>query len=143
MCRRQNPITDRNVKGTGTFGKRPLPFSLSPSPLPLPFLSLPRRLMKLSRIEKHTDFDKLEGYNPNRPSQENEAWVLYQKIPFRESWGDLLGTDISFAQSHPPLLEKYLIEGNCSPHICLLCDFHQKMAKSKGLQFSEPIMEGC
>ena len=25
-----------------------------------------------------------------------------------------LGTDTSFAQSHPPLLEKYLIEGNCS-----------------------------
>ena len=24
-----------------------------------------------------------------------------------------LGTDTSFAQSHPPLLEKYLIEGNC------------------------------
>ena len=25
-----------------------------------------------------------------------------------------LGTDTSFAQSHPPLLKKYLIEGNCS-----------------------------
>ena len=25
-----------------------------------------------------------------------------------------LGTDTSFAQSYPPLLEKYLIEGNCS-----------------------------
>ena len=25
-----------------------------------------------------------------------------------------LGTDTSFAQSHPPLLEKYLIEGNFS-----------------------------
>ena len=24
----------------------------------------------------------------------------------------ILGTDTSFAQSHPPLLEKYLIEGN-------------------------------
>ena len=24
-----------------------------------------------------------------------------------------LGTDTSFAQSHPPLLKKYLIEGNC------------------------------
>ena len=24
MCRRQNPIKDRNVKGTGTFGKRSL-----------------------------------------------------------------------------------------------------------------------
>ena len=26
----------------------------------------------------------------------------------------ILGTDITFAQSHTPLLEKYLIEGNCS-----------------------------
>ena len=25
-----------------------------------------------------------------------------------------LGTDTSFAQSHPPLLEKYLIKCNCS-----------------------------
>ena len=25
-----------------------------------------------------------------------------------------LGTNTSFAQSHPPLLEKYLIEGKCS-----------------------------
>ena len=25
-----------------------------------------------------------------------------------------LGTDTSFAQSHPPLLKKYLIESNCS-----------------------------
>ena len=25
-----------------------------------------------------------------------------------------LGTHTSFAQSHPPLLEKFLIEGNCS-----------------------------
>ena len=25
-----------------------------------------------------------------------------------------LGTDTPFVQSHPPLLEKYLIEGNCS-----------------------------
>ena len=25
-----------------------------------------------------------------------------------------LGTDTSFAQSHPPLLGKYLVEGNCS-----------------------------
>ena len=25
-----------------------------------------------------------------------------------------LGTDTSFAQTYPPLLEKYLIEGNCS-----------------------------
>ena len=24
-----------------------------------------------------------------------------------------LGTNTSFARSHPPLLEKYLIEGNC------------------------------
>ena len=27
-----------------------------------------------------------------------------------------LGTDTSFAQSHPPLLEKYLIECNCSSY---------------------------
>ena len=25
-----------------------------------------------------------------------------------------LGTNTSFAQSYPPMLEKYLIEGNCS-----------------------------
>ena len=46
--------------------------------------------------------------------QENEAWVLYKKIPSRESWGDLHGNDTSFAQSHPSVLKKYLIEGNCS-----------------------------
>ena len=28
-----------------------------------------------------------------------------------------LGTDTSFAQSHPPMLEKYLIEGNCEPEV--------------------------
>ena len=27
-----------------------------------------------------------------------------------------LGTDTSFAQSHLPLLEKYLLEGNCSSY---------------------------
>ena len=28
-----------------------------------------------------------------------------------------LGTDSSFAQSHPTLLKKYLIEGNCSSYV--------------------------
>ena len=38
--------------------------------------------------------------------QENEAWGSHG-VTF-------LGNDTSFAQIHPPLLEKYLIEGNCS-----------------------------
>ena len=42
--------------------------------------------------------------------QENEAWALYKK----KSIPGVLGTDTSFAQSQHPLLEKYLIEGNCS-----------------------------
>ena len=73
-----------------------------------------------------TDFDKLEGYNPNRPrigrssrarstrGQENEAWALYKKFHPGSPEVTFLGTDTSFAQSHPTLLKKYLIEGNCS-----------------------------
>ena len=44
--------------------------------------------------------------------QENEAWALYKKIHPGSPRVTFLGT--SFAQSHPPMLEKYLIEGNCS-----------------------------
>ena len=38
--------------------------------------------------------------------QENEAWAQYKKNPSRETRATFLGTDTSFAQSHPPLLEK-------------------------------------
>ena len=46
--------------------------------------------------------------------QENEAGHSTKKRPSRETWVTFLGIDTSFAQSNPPLLEKYLIEGNCS-----------------------------
>ena len=46
--------------------------------------------------------------------QENEAWAQYKKKSISETRVTFLGTDTSFAQSHPPLPEKYLIEGNCS-----------------------------
>ena len=68
----------------------------------------------------------LEGYNPNRPR------ICSPKQPVQINarpgkWGlgtvqknhpgspevTFLGTDTSFAQSHPTLLKKYLIEGNC------------------------------
>ena len=47
-----------------------------------------------------------------RAAKENEAWALYKKSHPRSPEVTFLGTDTSFAQSHPTLLKKYLIEGN-------------------------------
>ena len=75
-----------------------------------------------------TDFDNLEGYNPNRPricSPKQPGQInarpgkrglgtVQKKIHPGIPEVTFLGTDTSFAQSHPTLLKKYLIEGNCS-----------------------------
>ena len=69
-----------------------------------------------------TDFDKLEGYNPNRPricsprssrawstrGQENEAWALYKKKSSREFWGDLSGHRYIICPKPPHPAEKIL-----------------------------------
>ena len=68
-----------------------------------------------------TDFDKLEGYNPNRPricspkqpSQINarpRKWDLstVQKIPSRESWGELSGDRYIICPKPPYPAEKIL-----------------------------------
>ena len=87
--------------------------------------------MKLSQIEKRIpqtltnskDIIQKDREHARRSSrarstrgQENEAWALYKKKPILGVLRcmTILGTDITFAQSHTPLLEKYLIEGNCS-----------------------------
>ena len=87
--------------------------------------------MKLSHIEKRItqtltnskdiiQKDQEHARQSNRArstrSQENEAGTLYKKNPSQESWVTFLETDTSFAQSHPPLLEKYLIEGKRLEH---------------------------
>ena len=77
--------------------------------------------MKLSQIEKRipqtltnskdiiqTDREYARRSSRARSTrgQENEAWALYKKNPSWESWGGtFLGTDTSFAQSHPPQLK--------------------------------------
>ena len=37
-----------------------------------------------------------------------------KRLPLRSPEVTFLGTDTSFAQGHPTLLKKYLVEGNCS-----------------------------
>ena len=65
-----------------------------------------------------TDFDKLEGYNPKRPrtcsAKKMRPGHCAKKTHPGSPGVTFLGTDASFAQSHRLLLEKYLIEGNCS-----------------------------
>ena len=85
--------------------------------------------MKLSQIEKripqtwtnskniiqtHREYARRSSRARSTRGQENEAWALYKKFHPGSAGVTFLGTDTSFAQSHPPLLEKYLIEGNCS-----------------------------
>ena len=84
--------------------------------------------MKLSQIEKRipqtltnskdiiqTDREYARRSSQARSTrgQENEAWALSKKIHPGSPEVTFPGTDISFAQSHPTLLKKYLIEGNC------------------------------
>ena len=78
--------------------------------------------MKLSQIEKRIpDFDKLEGYNPNRPricspkqpGQINARpgkWGLdtVQKNPSQEPWGDLSGNQYTICPKPPYPAEKIL-----------------------------------
>ena len=85
--------------------------------------------MKLSQIEKRipqtltnskdiiqTDREYARRGNRAKSTrgQENEAWVLYKKFHPGSPEVTSMGTDTSFAQSHPTLLKQYLIEGNCS-----------------------------
>ena len=83
--------------------------------------------MKLSQIEKRipqtltnskdiiqTDREYARRSSRARSTrgQENEAWALYKKFHPGSPEVTFLGTDTSFAQSHPTLLKKYLIEGS-------------------------------
>ena len=87
--------------------------------------------MKLSQIEKRIpqtltnskDIIQTDREHARRSSrvrqtrgQENEAWALFKKFHPGSPEVTFLGTDTSFAQSEPPLLEKYLIEGNSSSY---------------------------
>ena len=79
--------------------------------------------MKLfeDRETNPTDFDKLGGYNPNRPricsplqpgqiNARPRKWELgtVQKIPSRESWGDLSGDRYIICPKPPHPAEKIL-----------------------------------